>query len=192
MWFDWLPPRPRISLGTQNGYSVLSFAILYLVARVIRLYGLPLWFKNLSPLIYVGCSLVIGVLAQIVVVSGHDWLSLCFSYINPLVIISSVAFLVMFERIHIQSLFINHIAKSTLAVLLGHSAIFFLYTKHFKYIYDHFSGIQLVGYWALAIIIVFWASIAIDQIRLLLYKPIEKLTKKYIKNNEIIPIENKS
>ena len=78
------------------------------------------------------------------------------------------------------------------AVLLGLSAIFFLYTKQFKYLYDHFSGWQVVGYWALAIIIVFCASIAIDQIRLLLYKPIEKLMKQKIKNNEIIPIVNKS
>ena len=192
LWFDWLPPAPIVGIGAQNGYSVFSFAILYLMARAIRLYGLPQWFKKNSFLIYVGCSLILGLGAYIGAkygVAANGWY---FAYINPIVIISSVAFLMMFERLNITSKFINHLAKSTLAVLLGHSAIFFLYTKHFKYIYDHFSGIQVVGYWALAIIIVFWASIAIDQIRLLLYKPIEKLMNKYIKNNEIIPIENKS
>lgn len=79
-----------------------------------------------------------------------------------------------------------------MAVLFGHSAIFFLYTKQFKYLYNHFSGLQVVGYWALAIILVFCVSIAIDQLRLLLYKPIEKLMKQKIKNDAIIPIENKS
>lgn len=192
LWFDWLPPAPIVRIGAQSGYSVLSFAILYLMARAIRLYGLPQWFKKNSFFIYVGCSLMLGFSAYIGTMLGHDVTGLCFPYINPIVIISSVAFLMMFERLNITSKFINHLAKSTLAVLLGHSAIFFLYTKQFKYLYDHFSGLQVVGYWALAIIIVFCASIAIDQIRLLLYKPIEKLMKKYIKNNEIIPIENKS
>lgn len=192
LWFDWLPPAPIVGIGAQSGYSVLSFAILYLMARAIRLYGLPQWFKKNSFFIYVGCSLMLGFSAYIGTMLGHDVTGLCFPYINPIVIISSVAFLMMFERLNITSKFINHLAKSTLAVLLGHSAIFFLYTKQFKYLYDHFSGLQVVGYWALAIIIVFCASIAIDQIRLLLYKPIEKLMNKYIKNNEIIPIENKS
>lgn len=189
LWFDWLPPRPLVRIGAQNGYSVLSFAILYLLSRAIKLYGLPQWIKKYSPLIYIGCSCGLGLAAYIGALLGHDVIAFCFSYNNPMVILSSVAFLMMFEQLHIQSELINHLAKSTLAVLLGHSAIFFLYTKQFKYLYDHFSGWQVVGYWALAIIIVFCASIAIDQLRLLLYKPIEKLMKQKIKNNEIIPID---
>jgi len=173
LWFDWLPPMPLVRIGAQNGYSVLSFAILYLLARAIRLYGLPQWFKRFSFMIFVVCSLILGCSAYIGTRLGYDFSGLCFSYINPIVLLSSVAFLMAFERINITSGFINHLAKSTLAVLLGHSAIFFLYTKQFKYLYDHFLGWQVVGYWALAIIIVFCASIAIDQIRLLLYKPIE-------------------
>lgn len=94
----------------------------------------------------------------------------------------------MFEQIKTQSNFINHIAKSTLAVLLGHSAIFFLYTKQFKYLYDHFSGFQVVTYWAMSIIIVFCASIAIDQLRLLIYKQLEKIMKSKIKNNNIFEL----
>ena len=127
---------------------------------------------------------------HLVVVTGHlglvEW---SMAYINPLIIISSVAFLIMFERIKIQSKFINYIAKSTLACLLGHSAIFFLYKQQFKFLYENFSGIPMVLYWVLALFVVFCASIAIDQIRLLLYKPIEKLMKQRIINNEILPNE---
>ena len=189
MWFDWLPPYPAVKIGANNGYSVLSFAILYLLARAIKIHGLPEWFKKDSPVIYIMCSFLIAGVAQIAVNTGHRGLTgLCYSYINPVVIFSSVAFLMMFERISIQSKVINHMAKSTLAVLLGHSAIFFIYTKQFKYIYDNFSGIQVVGYWALAIIIVFCASIAIDQLRLLLYKPIEDYLKKHIQQNEIFKL----
>ena len=185
IWFDWFPPNPAVKIGTQNGYSVLSFAVLYLLARAIRLYDLPQWFKKTSPLIYIVCSLILGFMSQAGIMTGHDISKLCYSYINPIVILSSVAFLMIFEQMDIQSNFINHIAKSTLAVLLGHSAIFFLYTKQFKYLYDNFSGIQVVVLWALAIALVFCASIMIDQIRLLLYKPIENLLKAKIKNNNL-------
>ena len=106
-----------------------------------------------------------------------------FAYSNPLVILSSVSFLMTFERINISSKIINHIAKSTLAVLLGHTAIFFLYTKQFKYLYDHFLGGQLVGYWSLSILIVFIGTIAVDQIRILVYKPVDKWLKNNIHNN---------
>lgn len=186
MWFDWLPPHPTVSLGTQNGYSVLSFAILYLLGRVIRLYGLPLWFKKSCIPIYVGCSLLLGIVAHYGVEMGHLGVhGMCFSYINPVVILSSVAFLATFEQMSFTSRFINHIAKSTLAVLLGHTGINFLYHKQFKYIYDHFSGIEVVGFWILSIAIVFTASIVVDQIRLLLYYPIERLMKSKIKSNNI-------
>ncbi len=190
MWFDWLPPRAR-HIGTQNGYSVLSFVILYLLARAIRLYGLPQWFKKNSPLIYLGCSLLLGFCAYVGEMMGHNIWSLCFSYNNPFVVISSVAFLMIFERMHFHSSFINYIAKSTLAVLLGHSAIFFLYTKQFKYIYDNFIGLQVVEYWALSVFIVFCASIVIDQLRILLYIPMEKLARKRINNNYIFEIPDK-
>lgn len=69
-------------------------------------------------------------------------------------------------------------------------AIFFLYQKQFKYIYDNFSGLQAAAYWSISIAIVFCACIAIDQIRLLIYRPIDKMMKAKIKNNNIFE-ENK-
>ena len=108
---------------------------------------------------------------------------------NPIVILSSVAFLTIFEKMKIkQSKSINHVAKSTLAILLGHSAIFFAYTKHFKYLYDHFSNMHLVLYWALSTIIVFCSIILIDQIRIWLYQPIEKKMMAKINNNNIFEL----
>lgn len=185
IWFDWIPPYPRISLGTNGGHSVFSFLILYLMSRTIRLYGLPMWFKRLSPFIYIGCSSLLAFMGWVVLLNGYEnkvgWV---YYDNNPIVILSSLAFLVTFEQMKIgQSKFINHIAKSTLACLLGHSAIFFLYTKQFKYLYEHFSGIKVVGYWALAVAIVFVVCVIIDQIRLLLWKPIHRWLISHIKNN---------
>lgn len=190
IWFDWFPPIPALTIGTQGGCSVLSFVILYLLARYIKLYGIPNWFKKASFLIYVLCSVFLVLMNYLFLRLGHPKPKMVFTYSNPIVIISSIAFFMMFEQMRIQSSIINHIAKSTLAVLLGHTAIFFLYTKQFKYLYTNFSGIQVVVYWALAIIIVFCASIVIDQLRLFLYKPLEKLMKRRIDNNNIVELPN--
>lgn len=186
IWFDWIPPYPRISLGTNGGHSVLSFLILYLLARVIRLYGVPTWFKRLSPLIYLCCSLLLAFMGRFLLLHGYEnkvgWV---YFDNNPIVIISSVAFLMIFEQMNMgQSRFINHIAKSTLACLFGHSVIGFLYRKQFLYLYTHFTGIQVVGYWALTVAIVFCGSVAIDQLRLLAYKPIDAFLKRKIIHNE--------
>ena len=40
-------------------------------------------------------------------------------------------------------------------------------------------------FWVLAIVISFVASIAVDQVRLLLWSPIEKAIRRQIKNNEL-------
>jgi hypothetical protein len=185
IWFDWLPPCPGIGIGTNYGYSVLSFAILYLLARAIRLYGLPQWFKGFSPLIYIVCSLSLGLLAHYSIKTNLEYniSEACFTYNNPIVILSAVSFMLMFEQVQIQSKSINHIAKSTLAILLGQNAIFFLYTKQFKYLFEYFTGFQLVAYWSLAVIIVFCSSVIVDQLRLVLYKPIDKLLKARITDN---------
>ena len=186
IWFDWLPPNPSVSLGTNKGYSVFSFLVLYLFARAIRLYGLPSWFRNTSPFVYLACSFLLAFLGFALLKSGHEsrvrWL---FAYTNPVVILSSVAFLVTFERMSFQSKIVNHISKSTLAVLLCHSALFFLYTKQFKYLYDTFIGWRLIGYWTLSILLVFIASIVIDQVRLVIWQPIGKYLMTHIKNDRI-------
>ena len=80
---------------------------------------------------------------------------------------------------------INHIAKSTLPVLLAHSAVFFLYTKQFRYIFSHFSLAKMIVFWVLAIAVAFVSSVAVDQIRLLLWSPIEKFLRRHITKNEL-------
>lgn len=187
VWFDLLPPHPKVSLGTQRGYSVYSFMTLYLLARAIKLYGLPKIFKKLCPYIYVICSFFLGFAAYVCQITHHnETIKIVFAYNNPIVILSSVAFLMTFEKMTMHSTFINHISKSTLACLLGHTSVVFLYTRQYKYLYDHYAGFELVGYWIMATVIVFVASIAIDQLRLLIYNPIGSYLKNHIKQDEIL------
>lgn len=183
IWFDWLPPYPSIGLGSREGYSLISFINLYLLARAIKLYGLPEWFKKLSPLIYLSCSILLVVGSQYTRgdIFGRTW---WFAYNNPIVILSSVAFLICFERLKFQSKFVNHIAKSTLALLLGHAINSFLYSKPFIFIYDNYSGVKMMALWFAAILVAFCIIVSIDQIRLFLYGYIQRYVNRIIKQNE--------
>lgn len=186
VWFDFLPPHPKVSLGSQRGYSVLSFIALYLLARYIRLYGVPQWFRRRSLLIYLLCSLVLSGVAFLCIKIGHPVTKWIYSYSNPLIILSSVSFLLMFERIHMEdNRIINHIAKSALAVLLGQSAITFLYCNQFRYLFTHFSSAKRIVFWVLSVAVVFVASIAVDQVRQLIWKPIDRSLRMHIKKNEL-------
>ena len=188
VWFDLLPPSPTIELGSQGGHSVFSFAILYLLAHYIRLYDVPSWFRKHSLVIYILLSVFIALVSYKCYSLGHDYIpEILYQYSCPFVIISSVAFFITFQKLKVSdSKVINHVAKSTLAVLLGHTAISFLYMPHFKWIYTQHSGIEVIGLWLLSIIIVFTSSIALDQLRLIIYKPIDKWLHEHIKNNLVI------
>lgn len=186
IWFDLLPPHPSVLLGSQRGYSVLSFIALYLLARFFRLYGVPHLFRKWSFLIYLLCSILLSVSAFLSIKSGHPQTRILYAYSNPIVILSALSFFVTFEKIQMgENCVINHIAKSTLSVLLGQSAIFVLFTKQFKYLYDSFDGIVIVLYWALAVIVVFMSSVLLDQFRQFLWAPIGGWLKKNIKTDRV-------
>ena len=186
MWCDLLPPHPSVSLGSQRGSSVLSFITLYLLSRYIHLYGVPQWFRKGSSWFYIFCSIFLSILALLCIKVGFPATQVIYASSNPLVIFSALSFLLMFKKVKIdENPVINHLAKSALPVLLSHSAIFFLYTKQFRYIFSHYSTGRMIIYWVLAIAIVFVASVAIDQVRLMLWKPVENSLRKRIKKNEL-------
>lgn len=127
IWFGYLPAMAQIEPGFNHGYSVISFAVIYLLARYIRLYGIAKWIRKSSLTIYVICSVLIGIEAYILLYrysgSVHNVSNvinfIAYSYCNPLVILSSVAFFLTFEKMEIGYLkVINYVAQSVLAVLL--------------------------------------------------------------------------
>ncbi len=182
IYFDWIPPRPSFSLGSQNGYSVLSFIIIYLLARAIKLYGLPQWFRKYNIYIYVLSSLITAIMT-FKLDNMRFW---CIAYTNPFVIISSVAFFSIFESMSDwNSKVINRVAKSMLACLLGHLGLTILYTAQFKYLYAQYSSISLIALWVSAVLVAFFVCVLIDQLRIMLWQRIETSIRKFITNNEL-------
>lgn len=180
-WFGYLPALAVIQPGLNNGCSTIWFVFVYLLGRYIKLYGCHNWFnKNCLTIFFIGC-LMTSILAYLILLTGvktDALISRLYANNSPLILISSVALFTYFVHINIgESKIINYIAKSVLAVLLVHgcteSAL--LMKIYFPYIYEHYSGIALVGLWIVSIGIIFIFSVLLDQIRILSYKVINKI-----------------
>ena len=154
-----------------QGYSALSFCGLYLLAQYVKRFILPkLSNKNViggGLILYAICTLLMLII---------EFLSICFSvpvlnmfsYINPLVILSSISVILVFSQIKITSRIINWIAASCFAVFLIHTNVNLCvpYYKSFvNYLYDTFDGFLCIGVMLLFMLMVFVFSVLLDQIR---------------------------
>lgn len=188
-WFGFIP-----GYGTQhfsNGYSILSFSILYLLGRYINLYDFPSIIIKWSGTLYLITTLVISLLAYCILLLGWRtdiMIPVFYRYTNPLIIFSAVCFLLFFTKLKVgQSKFINHLGKSTLAVLLIHTMEpFTTWRKNlFTDLWQNYTGIQLILYYVLGILAIFILCCLVDQIRLLLWNPISYCLNRKVKQNEI-------
>lgn len=169
----------------QYGYSLLSFIGLYLLARFLNLHCD--FVKRYSSFAYLStyliCALLIcgwGFAMAYYAVDGGQMQAL--AYNNPVVIIESVALLLCFVRLEFSANWINRISASCFAVFLLHLNPHFYFTMFKQPIQriaaenGSFAGFGLIVAYLCG---VFVLAIAIDQIRILLWRPIEvKETKK--------------
>lgn len=174
----------------DRGFSVMSFVILYTLARYIRLYGgkaisLNKW---IDLLIYLGLSVALA--AVYIFAVNYDIppiASHLFVFINPIVIISSVYLFLFFSKLDVQSDVTNYLSRSAFAVYLFHMNTK-IWDRYLDDCYKAFTtgegikGIMLVFCFLLAVYVV---SILIDQVRLLCWKPLgRKLDKALLKSND--------
>lgn len=163
----------------DRGLSVISFVGLYLMSRYIKVHGGMLFRFNkwIDLFIYLVLSLILAATYIVSITRGLDKVaSHLFVYINPLVIASSVFLLLFFSKIRVKSTAVNYLARSAFAVYLLHLNIkiwnpfldtcYNLYTTH-----SYSRAFLLILLFLLA---VFAIAIFIDQVRLLLWKPLEK------------------
>lgn len=154
--------------GFNNGYSIIHFVLVYLMARTVALYKSDL--LRIPPHIwwcgYAVCTIILTVMYG----TGIKW-----DYANPINIVSSFCLFMPFLSFSFYSRKINWIAKHTFAVYIiqvTNPAYRFLTTNDI-YMLNHFSyGIYLFS--ASAIILVFFAlCIVYDWIREMLMSPID-------------------
>ena len=169
----------------NRGYSGVSFAGLYLLARYVRLYPTK-WFSHslkFDLLVYLGFVTLNTLCAFFFTRTGHASFSTrLFQYTSPFVILASIHFLLIFTKFTITSKTINWIAASCFAIYLTHSNSFLAgpcYDHVIRNWFNNESTLSFLLYTGSLMFCVFWISILSDKIRIFVFN---KLFSKYFLN----------
>lgn len=168
-WYEYIP---RLIHDFHSGYSILSFMILYLIARYVRLYDFPSFIKKYDIWIYIVCSLCIAacMTSSVVFRVYPQWAaSLLFKYNRPLVILSSLGLFAFFALREMRyNKVVNYIALSCIGVLLLHTSPFFheYVAGLFRNLFVSYSGVILVVIWMGVISSEFAIAVLVDQVRI--------------------------
>ena len=179
--YGWTDSAPEFSYGC----SVVSFAGLYLLARYLRLYPVRLQSKRgLCLLVYLALSLLLAFIVWELIIQDfytkHS-VSVAFSYINPLVVISSLALFFTFVNTEVpHSKTINWVATSVFAVYIIHvnGFIFGYFKDAVRYIYSNYPVVARGLLILLFLVAVFIICVLLDKIRIAVWRVVEKLFTK--------------
>ena len=161
----------------RAGYSLPFFMCLYLLARFMRKHHpkftrLPR-FVDLS--VYVGMAAILSVgvffLRRYLGLGG-----VLYFYNSPFVILAAVGLLLFFSKLSFRSQVVNWLGVSTLSIYLTHSSNFIgeYYDECVRYWFACETRMTFLAYTLLLIVAVFFCSILLDKVRLLLWHAIAK------------------
>lgn len=161
----------------NNGYSVLSFMGLYLLARYLKLYALKSIEKankNLFLLIYLFYALITTffIIAGAFFFPEGSWYSFCIeksvAYSNPFIVCGAVFLLLSFVGRRLENRVINFVAESCFAVyLLNTNAILFpFYYGTIRSWHNVHSGLEFLLLTGSFILMFFLGAVLVDRIRI--------------------------
>lgn len=171
--------------GFNWGYSTMSFMLIYMIMRYLRLYGSHI-VTRLSAVGWLGCYVGIALAASAVIVAAGVWgsgeslnwiyMHLC-AYDSPSTIAASICLFMAFCQFRFTSRIVNRVAASAFSVYLLHCC-----PTVFPAFLDTVSrlhrSLPLIGFSAAMMCLVaatFAVSVVADQLRLLVWRPIGKL-----------------
>lgn len=166
----------------DDGFSPLPFIGLYLLSRYIRIYQpkFATFKKQVDLAVYLGVTVLLATLSVVL----FKWFGTggrMFNYTNPLVILSSVSFLLFFTKIKMKdNRVINWIAASSVGAYLLHMnpCFFQSYYIHTLQSFSRWDSSILICIAALVFMIaVFFAGVLLDKIRGLLWNGILNVSK---------------
>ncbi len=181
--FGWLF---QSSAWILSGYSLPWFMCLYLLARYMHIHQ-P-WFTRFHWKVDLLLYLTVAAFLTIVVfVMRHYNLGgLLYFYNSPVVVVGAMYLLLFFSKLSFHSRFVNWLGISVLSVYLTHSSSF-LAQYYDGAVRQWFYGETLLTFLfnvSLLIIVVFFASILMDKIRLLLWQQLKSIRLSNKKNKD--------
>lgn len=145
------------------GFSPMSFAGLYLLARYVRLYPGKLFSLGIGAdfAVYISLSLLSAVLFWF----GYKWFGMGFHlnhYDSPLAILASLFFLLAFSKMDFQSRTVNWLASSAFAIYLIHEHS--LVSPWYHQLFSEFGNLSLLLILGIAL-----GCILVDKPRMLIW-----------------------
>lgn len=162
------------ALGSQGGYTIINFIIMYIIGYALRRYDFSQKIKY--PILLIAIfftALVVSISAYFEHKIFNDNPSL--EYCSPFVIAEAVFIFVLFTKMKFESKIINFLAKSAFTVYLIHINFIF----HLKI--DQYASQSLpilIIHLILSILIIYFAGIVICTVYDFIMKPLWKLIDK--------------
>lgn len=178
---------PAAGTGALSGYSIFNFIMLYLMGTALNKYNMLSHKLHWDVLAYLICS---------VVIYWHRFNlgATAWSYSNPFVVFSTLAFFNIFRKMHFTSKVVNLLAKSALGVLLLHMQ-FVVYTYGWQYFHiptaaaGPFAGMIVNMF--LCVTITYFGCTFFDMFCRFITKPVSKrLDKIPFMNKPIVKFED--
>ncbi len=175
--------------GLNWGYSTMSFILIYLLMRYMRLYGQSIiashsswWWAGTYAAIALACSIVITAIGFRGDGASLNWayMHLC-AYDSPTTIAGSICLFFAFSRIHFTSKIVNRIAASAFSVYLLHCspALFGGFLSLVARLHRTLSLTAFSCAMGALVATTFAVSVAADQLRIAVWTPIGKLLKRH-------------
>ena len=168
-----------------NGYCTMSFVGLYLLARFSRQYLFEITLINKKHwwllayaffTIATICCVCVEIMVHLMPINMNEILG----YDSPFVVLASLSLLLFFSKLKIQSSVVNWVAKSCFAVYLLHTSnyIFPDFKEHLRQYYENHIYWNYLLYSIFFCIAVFFISILLDKVRLLMWNLINHRQKR--------------
>lgn len=153
------------SVVVPNGYSIVNFVLLYIIAASLRKVYINRYSKMISLVLFLVNTLIIFVLSIILP-------QIAYQYYSPFVISSAVALFLLFREFRFSNRIVNFVSKSTFTVFLLHYAI--LSNMNIEKFAQKNTGIMLL-HLLFSIIIIWLICIVIDVIYSFVIRQVKRL-----------------
>ena len=138
------------SAGSQNGYSLINFAMLYLIGGYLRRMG-PEGMKRVKGW---GCGVLLAACVALLFFWQLGHTAIARAYCNPLVIGEAVLVFLLFSRLSIRSGAVNSLAGGAFTCFLLHD-LFLWYIGIEKVVLG--SPIVMLGHLTVSVVLIFLA-----------------------------------
>lgn len=155
-------------IGSLNGYSFIHLLFIYCLGRLLSLLINQVIIFRIIVLVFVTAVLFNSVFTIYIISKDLPWWN-PIAYNNPIVVLGSVAFFMIFQKIEIRyNKYINLLAASAFPAFLLHAntIIYPYFICLNNTIYNNYSGIMSFGLFLCVAVLIYVCAFLINQIQI--------------------------